>query len=192
MKRRIDPGKLQWITKPELYITNSDRILIETEPFSELIPAGSSAEAIELSLSPKGSFCFTIRTEYEYRRPFDQCGITVYAQNERIAVAGTEYRDREMQCLKCIVFHDGRGDQSGRDISSGIRKMYYRIWYRAGALRIQYSFTGSRYSDLREFWAGTEKKISIGIYACSPGDSWFDCTFCEMMLDEEDQKEGSL
>lgn len=186
MKRRIDPGKLEWITKPNLYIVNSDRILIETEPFSELIPAGSSAEAIELSLSPKGSFCFTIRTDYEYRSQFDQSGVTVYCGDERIAVSGTEYRNKEIQTLKCVVYHSGRGDQSGRDISSGIRRMYYRIWYRAGAVRIQYSFTGSRYTDLREFWAGTEKKISIGIYACSPGDSWFDCTFSEMTLIENE------
>jgi regulation of enolase protein 1 (concanavalin A-like superfamily) len=191
-KRHIDPRDLVWICRPQLYLLSSDKVVLETEPFTDLKPAGKSAEAIELSLAVKGSFCFTMRSDFRYRSQFDQCGMILYEGGKRRAVCGTESRDDAMTSLKCIVYHDAVGDSSKRDIGSNISTMYYRVWYRGGAVRIQYSFTGIRYSDLREFWIDPEKEktISIGIYACSPGDSWFDCTFSGMMLDEEETERG--
>ena len=189
-RKHIDPRDLAWICKPQLYLQNSDKVVLETEPFTDLKPAGRSAEAIELSLETNGSFCFTMRCDFQFRNAFDQCGMIVYEGERRKAICGTECRDAFTTCLKCIVYHDEKGDISKRDIGSLISVMYYRVWYRGGAVRIQYSFTGSRYSDLREFWIDpeSEKTISIGIYACSPANSWFDCTFSGMTLDEETER----
>jgi regulation of enolase protein 1 (concanavalin A-like superfamily) len=190
MIKRIDPRQLTWICAPKLYILSSDKIVIETEPFTDLRPNGKSAEAVELSLVPKGSFCFSARVDFDFHRPFDQCGLILYEEGKRKMIIGTEGHDDETVRLRCIVYHGGRGDHSSREIGTAVSKMYYRIWYRGGAVRIQYSFTGSRYSDLREFWIDpeSEKTISIGIYACSPANSWFDCTFSGMTLDEETER----
>ena len=188
--RHVDPRDLMWICKPQLYLQNTDKIVLETEPFTDLKPAGKSAEAIELSLEPNGSFCFSMKSEFSFRGPFDQCGMIIYEGDKRKAVCGTECRSAERMTLNSIVYHDEKGDISKREIGSAISCMYYRVWYRGGAVRIQYSFTGIRYSDLREFWIDPENKktISLGIYACSPGDSWFDCTFSGMTLEEETER----
>ena len=188
--KRIDPRQLEWICKPKLFVQSADKVVLETEPFTDLKPAGRSAEAVELSLDTHGSFCFVIRSDFEFSGLFDQCGIIIYVGNERKAVCGTEYRDLETSSLNCIVYHDEKGDISKREIGSRISTMFYRVWYRGGAVRIQYSFTGSRYSDLRVFWIDPEEKntVSLGIYACSPGNSWFDCTFSGMTLDEDTER----
>ncbi|MBR2812791.1 MAG: DUF1349 domain-containing protein [Solobacterium sp.] len=186
MTMRVSPRSLMWISKPALYIQNGDRLVLETEPYTDLSENSHSAEAIELNLSPQGNFNFTLKCEYAYRQQFDQCGLVIYSGKKRKAFFGTQYQDKETQELHCTVYYDGSGDRSKRPISASIQRMYYRIWYRAGAVRVQFSFNGGRFSDLREFRINPDDGvISIGIYACSPGNSYFDCTFSKMMLDEQ-------
>lgn len=189
MKKIIDPRKLEWIYRPRLFIVNEDKIILETEPFTDLKPARPGAEAIELSIPAKGSFCFSACVDFEFRNRYDQCGFILYKGKEHKALFGMEYYDEESSNLQCIVYHDEYGDKSGRDIGSAIHRMYYRIWYRGGALRMQYSFTGRKFQDFRKFWLEPgELDLSIGIYACSPENSSFDCTFRNMMLEENDQE----
>ncbi len=186
MIKRIDPRQLTWICAPKLYILSSDKIVIETEPFTDLRPNGKSAEAVELSLVPKGSFCFSARVDFDFHRPFDQCGLILYEEEKRKMIIGTEGHDDETVRLRCIVYHGGRGDHSSREIGTAVSKMYYRIWYRGGAVRVQYSFAGQRWSDFREFQLkDPDSSLKIGIYACSPGNSYFDCTFSAMTLEED-------
>ena len=187
MIRKIDPRKLNWISKPSLFLLNSEKITVETDPMSDLNPNGREAEAAELALSPAGSFCFTCRVDYRFQKTFDQCGMILYRNDRRKAVISTEYRNEEISKLSCIVYHNDKGDKSIRDIGSAMHVMYYRVWYRSGAVTIQYSFSGRRYNDLRKFWLTLDEDdtVAVGIYACSPGDSWFDCTFSEMILEEE-------
>lgn len=187
MLKRIDPRQLTWICRPELYILSSDKLLIETEPFTELKPMGGSAEAVEMSIMPTGSFHFTGRVDFEYHHTADQCGLILYEGDQRKMVIGTEYHSYEIMKLRCIVYHGGIGDHSSRDIGGAIRRMHYRIWYRGGAVRVQYSFSGKRWSDFREFQlTHPERKLKIGLYACSPGNSYFDCTFSGMTLEEDE------
>lgn len=183
----VNLEEMTWLCKPRLYLLDKDRIVIETEPFTDLRPAGMSAEAVELKLPARGSFCFRVKTQFVYRNVFDQCGLILYEGDRRKAIIFTQRRDDETTRLQCIVFHQERGDISVRDIGSAIDTMLYRIWYRSGAVRIQYSFNTEKFSDLREFWLDLEddKEPGIGIFACSPANSSFDCTFSEMVLEEE-------
>ncbi|MCR4950034.1 MAG: DUF1349 domain-containing protein [Solobacterium sp.] len=187
--RQIDLKNLKWICRPQRYAEIGGKLILETEPFTDLRPAGKSAEAIELSFSPEGSFCFTMRVDFDYQGVFDQCGMILYNGKERKALLGTECMDEELTRLQCTVFHGGKGDRSLRDIGSKIRTMYYRTWYRGGAVRMQYSFSGKRYSDFREFRIDPKETVSLGIFACSPGDSYFDCTFSGMSLQEEENRQ---
>ena len=178
---------MEWLCRPNLFILNSDRVVIETEPFTDIVPAGGSAEAIELSAAPKGSFCFEVRVDFVFHGLFDQCGISLYQGDSRRALCGTVFHNGETMRLQTIVYHEDGGDLAGLDIGSGIRWMYYRLWYRSGEVRFQYSYHGGRWTDFRKFRVDLEgEALRIGIYACSPGNSWFDCTFSKMTLDEEE------
>lgn len=190
MIRKIDPRKLKWISKPSLYLLNSERIMVETEPMTALHPRGREAEAAELSLAPSGSFCFTCRADFDFQHTFDQCGLILYRNEKRKAVISAECRNDEISRLSCIVYHNDRGDKSMRDIGSAVHSIYYRIWYRSEAVTVQYSFSGSRYTDLRKFWLhlNEDDNVAVGIYACSPADSWFDCSFSKMALEERTEE----
>lgn len=188
--RRIDADDLKWIKKPQRYLLTNEKVILETEPNTALSKKRPGAEAIELSLEPDGSFCFSVRVDFAFKGRFDQCGILLYQGEKRIAFCCTMHNNTAVDELECVVFHDRFGDRSSRDIGTAIQWMYYRVWYRSGNVTIQYSFNGKVYSDLRQFWIhDTGENISIGIYACSPSDSSFDCTFSEMILQEEGKEE---
>ncbi len=189
MSEQLNVKKLEWIHKPERYILNKDKVILETEPFTEVFGKKPGAEAIEMSMQPKGNFCFTVRTDFAFHDVLDQCGIMLYDGKKRVLVCGTKHHNDEVDALECIVFHDKYGDRSSREIGTAIKHLYYRIWYREGAIRVQYSFNGTSFIDARQFHLiAKNPMISIGIYACSPHDSSFDCTFSQMEMSEEEKR----
>lgn len=185
MEKVVDLTKLKWVHEPKRYIVKTNQIVVETEPYTAFDLLGGSIEAVELEMQPIGSFHFTIRTDFHYQNAFDQCGIVLYDANGRKAICGSEKRDGEVSKLVCRVNHIDGSDRSEREIGSAIQWMYYRIWFRGGIVRIQYSFNGKRFSDLREFSIGNND-LKIGIYACSPGNSYFDCIFSQAVLEDEE------
>ena len=184
MEKSIDLKELKWVHEQKRAVVDHKKIILETEPNTSLNLLGKSAEAVEMELCPRGNFHFSVRCDFLYKKAFDQCGIVLYDANGRKMVCGCEKRDGEVSKLVCRVYHSDGTDRSEREIGSAIQWMYYRVWVRGGIVRIQYSFNGKRYSDLREFAIGTNV-MKIGIYACSPGNSAFDCVFSEAILDEE-------
>lgn len=184
MEKTVDLKKLNWVHEPKRAIVNKNQIVMETEPHTSLNLLGGSAECVEMELSAQRNFRFQIRTDFQYKKALDQCGVVLYDAAGRKMICGCERRDGEVSKLVCRVYHVDGTDRSEREIGSGIQWMYYRIWVRGGIVRIQYSFNGKRYSDLREFAIGSDI-VKIGIYACSPGDSYFDCSFSEAVIDEE-------
>lgn len=180
---RIDTNNLIWIHKPQRYILSEDKVILETEPFTDFSGGHQSAEAIQLSLPPMSVFCFTVRVDFDFCGQFDQCGIVVYEGKERKMICDVKHHNEAVDELECIVFHDRYGDKSLREIGTAITWMYFRVSYRGGNMRAQYSFNGRVYTDLRHFHVSMNSRpLAIGIFACSPFDSSFDCTFSELSL----------
>lgn len=183
--KEIDAKQMEWVHKPERFIVSKNRVILETEPFTSLVKGKKGAEAIELSLQPGESFCFTVRVDFSFSGQFDQCGIVLYSGQKRLAFASVKHHNDEVEELECVVFHGKYGDKSSREIGTAIHWMYFRVWYRSGNVRIQHSFNGKVYADDRHFLnEDTEHSVLLGIYACSPEDSTFDCTFSEMTLED--------
>ena len=185
MTKEVKTDAFTWIHKPSLYIQDEEKFILETEPFTEFNPKDATYAPIELYFDVEAPFMFTMKVEYHYNTVFDQCGMVFYTDHERKAIVGTEYQDIEMQKLHCTVFHELDGDRSEKNISSSIETMYYRIWCRSNAVRIQHSFNGNRFFDLRKFKVPEDSVCSVGIYACSPTHSSFDSTFSKMILNGE-------
>lgn len=185
MLQEIDPSKLHWLRQPSMYMFDHNRLVLETEPYTSFHSLSfDSTNAFGMLLDPMTNFCFTARTDYLFRRPEDECGILLKRNNTNWSKAGIECRPENLD-LACTVYSDGYGDRSCRQIGSGIRWMYLRVLYWSGNVRFQYSFNGQRYSDMRWLrFAPGEEPVTAGIYACSGGDSYFDCTFSELQLRE--------
>ena len=182
MTNILSTDKLYWKHKPKLFVLTDERVVLETEPFSSLHGSGNK-DAIELIYPPQDSFMLHAKCEFVFNNTFDQCGLVIYEGKKRKAIVGVEAYDEEISKLQCVVYHDEVGDSSTRDIGQKISCIHYRVWARGGAIRVQYSFTGRRYSDLRSFRIG--KNVEIGLFACSPTNSIFDCTFSELECEEE-------
>lgn len=182
----VDIHKMQWINRPPLTMQNGGRLTVETEPFTFWRHLSDLGQGCEIQLAVKDNFIFTACSEFAYNTPFDQCGFLLYTGEELKAVFGTEKKDAEYLRLNVNVFYDQGGDRSCRDVGAALTRMYYRVLYRAGACKIQYSFAGEKYTDLREFHVDPSSGITaVGMYACSPKNSSFDCTFSEINLSED-------
>lgn len=192
---KIDFREMNWIHAPKLYICEEDRLTVETEPHTywKDTLSGGLGPIIQYPLS--GNFIFTVCTAFTYDEPFDQCGILLYNGDVQKAVICTEKEDDEYLRLCVNIFNEDGGDRSMRDIGAALGQIFYRILYRAGSCKIQYSFTGERYTDLREFHVNPKTGITdVCLYACSPNDSYCDCTFfaCNISKDQrmEEGKEN--
>lgn len=177
--------RLEWIRRPRLSVQTADKLIIETEPFSDLGKHGTCIEAV-MPVSSK-VFCLSVRCDFNYHDALDQCGLVLYEGQVRKAVAGMEYHDGELSELACNVYHPDGPDRCHRDLSSGIRWMYYRIWVRQDYVLMEYSFNGKRYSGMRKFRINRNHDFRVGIFACSPLDSSFDCIFSEMTVIENEE-----
>ncbi len=184
MEKKLNLKELKWIHEPKRSVLNENQLILETEPHTSLNLLGGSAEAVELGMETEENFHFSIRCDFRYKKALDQCGIVLYDTNGRKLICGCEKRDGEVSKIVVRVNHVDGTDRSEREIGSAIQWLYYRIWFRGGIVRVQYSFNGKRYSDLREFVVN-DKIEKIGIYACSPNDSYFDCIFSEAVLDKD-------
>ncbi len=183
MPKEVNFKKGKWIKKPKLFIQSDNSLIFETEPFTDIHDKGDRPCA-EIRYELSNNFMFSIKTDYHYHNVFDQCGLVLYRNDERIAIIGTQYYDSEITRIQAITYHDNLGDRSIRDIASNIHSLYYRLWHRDSIIRIQYSFNGKRYRDFREFPIKDDDKYMIGLYSCSPINSIFDCTFSEFVMEE--------
>jgi regulation of enolase protein 1 (concanavalin A-like superfamily) len=182
MQKLIDPRKMEWVHKPGLYLQNEEQIVIETEPYTDLFPHAGQGSAPLIVLPVPECFCFSVRIDQIFEAPFDESGLVLLKDRKPVVIAGLISRDSVIQHLRTAVYHDGGGDLAMREISSTIDRMYYRMFVRAGLCRIQYSFNGDRFTDLRQFCFRTSKQMEIGLFAGSPANSSFDCTFREITI----------
>ncbi|MBR4456758.1 MAG: DUF1349 domain-containing protein [Solobacterium sp.] len=183
MKNHVDPSTLHWFRRPNMFLLGEDHVVIETEAntsFHSL--AFDSTNAHGMVLDPMCNFGFTVRVDYRFSAPEDECGVLLKRHNNHWAKAGIECRTDELD-LACTLYSKGYGDRSCRQISDGIRWMYFRILYWNGNARFQYSFNGGKFSDMRWFHFGPgNEPVTAGIYACSGKDAYFDCTFSQFKV----------
>lgn len=183
MNTHVTFNELKWICQPKLFAIADHKLILETEPFTNLHKNGKCAEAL---MPVEGKvFCMSLRVDFSYKNPLDQCGLVLYEEDERKAAVGMEYHDGEISALVGTVYHNDGFDRNDRDLASGIRWMYYRIWVREDQVLMEYSFNGKKYSGFRRFSVNRNHRFQIGIYACSPMESSFDCIFSEMTVMKE-------
>ena len=185
MNERIDPSSLQWMRKPQMFMFRENGVILETEAHTSFHSLSFDAtNAYGMLLRPMQNFGFTVRVDYGFQGAEDECGILLKRNNLHWAKAGIECKPDALD-LACTVYSQGYGDRSCREIGNGIHWLYLRILFWNGNARFQYSFNGERYSDMRWLhFASGKEPVTAGFYACSPGNSFFDCEFSEMMLRE--------
>lgn len=181
---------LFWIHEPKEYKIDDDRVEIITEPRTDYWQRtyygfrNDNAPALLISTEEK-YFSFIVKTEFDSRHRFDQCGVILYQDSDNWIKASIEYENVAYQRLGSVVTNHGYSDWATTDIPAAQKMMYYRFSRRESDFCIENSLDGVRYRQMRiaHLFEGAGK-IQLGVYACSPEDSSFRARFTQIRFTE--------
>ena len=186
----FDINKLEWIRKPKKYNISENKITIVTDPKTDLWQRtyygfqNDNAPVLQIKSNEK-YFSFIVKTEFDSKRRFDQCGIVMYLNSQNWLKASIEYENSKYQRLGSVVTNNGYSDWATTDIDASIKSMWYRLSRRESDYCIGYSNDGINFKQMRicHMNEGTNE-IQFGIYACSPEESSFEAIFSNMKITE--------
>ncbi len=182
--------EFQWTREPADCTVSDDRVEIITKPHTDLWQRtyyhfrNDNAPVFQME-TEEPFFSFTVKTDFESKHRFDQCGIVMYLDSENWLKASIEYENEEFQHLGSVVTNLGYSDWATTVIGADVRAMWYRFSRRQDDYCVECSEDGVHFSQMRvcHMHKG-DGKIRFGIYACSPEDSSFKATFSCMALTE--------
>ena len=179
-----------WTREPESYTATEERVEIVTKPHTDLWQRtyyhfrNDNAPVFQMETEER-YFSFTVKTAFESKHRFDQCGVVMYLDSENWLKASIEYENEEFQHLGSVATNLGYSDWATTAIDASIKSMWYRFSRREDDYCIECSRDGVRFSQMRicHMHKGGGK-LRFGIYACSPEDSSFKATFTHMQMTE--------
>ena len=185
---KFDTSKLFWIRQPENYLITDNKIEIITSPNTDLWQRtyygfqNDNAPVLQTATAEK-YFSFVIKTEFDSKTRFDQCGIVIYLDSENWLKASVEYENNSFQRLGSVVTNHGYSDWATTDIPADIKSVWYRLSRRESDYLIEFSYNGIDFKQMRIcHLANGDQTINFGIYACSPEQSSFKATFTLMEI----------
>ena len=186
----FDTGLLSWTREPADYTIGTDRIEIVTRPHTDLWQRtyyhfrNDNAPVLQMS-TREAYFSFVVKTTFESKHRFDQCGVVMYLDSENWLKGSIEYENDRFQHLGSVATNHGYSDWATTAIDASIKSMWYRFSRRADDYCIECSQDGVHFSQMRvcHMWEGGGE-IRFGVYACSPEDSSFRAVFTDMDLTE--------
>ncbi|MGO4182717.1 DUF1349 domain-containing protein [Paenibacillus sp. MCAF9] len=186
---------LFWVHEPKEYTITDGEIVIKTEAGTDFWQRtyygfqNNNAPALLMKTNEK-YFSFLVKTEFDSKQRFDQCGVIIYQNSDNWIKASIEYENEEYQRLGSVVTNLGYSDWATTDIPATKKFMYYRLSRRESDYCIENSYDGIHYNQMRiaHLFEGADN-IQIGIYACSPEESSFNAVFTEMKFTECEWKE---
>ena len=181
---------LIWTRAPRRSEITDDKIVIYTDPNTDLWQRtyygfqNDNAPVLQLKTAEK-FFSFTVKTEFESKVLFDQCGVVMYLDSENWLKASIEYENERFQRLGSVVTNLGYSDWATTDIDAAVKTMWYRLSRRESDYCIECSADGAEFHQMRicHLWKGADEVV-FGVYACSPGQSSFKAVFTEMEVSE--------
>lgn len=183
-------NELIWVRKPKQTVITENSVEFITEPKTDLWQRtyygfqNDNAPILQTKTAEK-YFSFTVKTAFESKQRFDQCGVAMYLDSDNWLKASIEYENAQYQRLGSVVTNHGYSDWATTDISADIREMWYRLSRRKNDYCIECSTDGINFRQMRicHMWEGAGD-IVFGIYACSPEQSSFKAVFTNMEITE--------
>ena len=187
---KFDVSKLEWTRSPKEYEISDKKIEIVTLPHTDLWQEtyyhfkNDNAPVLQLTTDER-YFSFVVKTQFDSKHRFDQCGVVMYLDSENWLKASIEYENESFQHLRSVVTNNGYSDWATTEIDANIKSMWYRLSRREDDYCIECSSDGIIFKQMRicHLHKGNGT-ISFGIYACSPEDSSFKAIFTDMEISE--------
>ena len=186
----ININDFAWTREPGSFSVSEGRVEVVTKPHTDLWQRtyyhfrNDNAPVVQMETEEK-YFSFTVKTAFESKHRFDQCGVVMYLDSENWLKASIEYENEEFQHLGSVVTNLGYSDWATTAIDASVKSMWYRFSRREDDYCMECSLDGEHFSQMRichmHKGGGT---IRFGIYACSPEDSSFRATFTDFALSD--------
>lgn len=177
-----------WTRAPKVWSAAEDKITITTEPGTDLWQRtyygfrNDNAPVLQMRTGEQ-YFSFTVRTQFDTKHRYDQCGVAVYLDSENWLKASIEYENAQFQRLGSVVTNQGWSDWATTDIDVSVKSMWYRLSRRGPDFCVECAGDGEHFKQMRIchlLEGGGE--IAFGVYACSPENSSFTATFTDLHL----------
>ena len=187
---KFDTSRLSWTREPESCVITEDSIEIITRPHTDLWQRtyyhfrNDNAPVLQME-TDELYFSFVVKTSFESKHRFDQCGVVLYLDSENWLKGSIEFENERFQHLGSVVTNHGYSDWATTEIDASVKSMWYRLSRREDDYCIECSEDGVIFKQMRicHMHEGG-KTIRFGVYACSPEDSSFKATFTDMQLTE--------
>lgn len=186
----FDTKALVWTRQPERFSVTENKIEIWTQPHTDLWQRtyygfqNDNAPVLQMKTDER-YFSFTVKTAFESKRRFDQCGVALYLNSENWLKASIEYENEQYQRLGSVVTNHDYSDWATTDISADVKEMWYRLSRRKSDYCLECSEDGKNFRQMRicHLWEGAGE-ITFGLYACSPEESSFRAEFTHFEMGE--------
>ena len=105
----------KWTREPANYCITEDKIDIITKPYTDLWQRtyyhfrNDNAPVLQLE-TEETYFSFVVKTEFESKHRFDQCGVVMYLDSENWIKGSIEYENETFQHLGSVVTNHGYSD----------------------------------------------------------------------------------
>ena len=179
-----------WINRPKKFSVSEEKITVTTEEKTDFWQRthygfrNDNGPAF-LFRTDRENFSFVLKTTFNSKKIYDQCGIIIYQNSDNWFKASVEYENGIYQRLGSVVTNSGYSDWASTDIDGNINEMYYRLSRKGKDFCLENSSDGLNFKQMRIFHLfEAENEVNIGIYACSPSNSSFEAVFTEIGLYE--------
>lgn len=187
---KADTKKMFWIREPKEAVIEVNRVVITTEPGTDLWQRtyyhfrNDNAPVLQFE-TEEPYFSFLVKTEFDSKHRFDQCGVVMYLDSENWLKGSIEYENEAFQHLGSVVTNHGYSDWATTEIDASVKSMWYRLSRREQDFCIECSVDGEHFQQMRicHIWEAKER-VTFGIYACSPENSSFKAVFSNMEITE--------
>lgn len=187
----MDFNRFNWTRQPKNFSIERNRLEITTEPKTDLWQRtyykfrNDNAPLFQTETNEL-FFSFTVKTDFsKSSRRFDQCGIVLYLNDENWLKASVEYENEKFSHLGSVVTNEGFSDWATTEIDGKIKTVWYRLSRRESDYKIESSFDGVNFKQMRICHLNQgDKIINFGVYACSPEDSSFTARFSDLSLEK--------
>ena len=182
------PSQFQWLNEPREH-SLANGLCITTDPktdFWQRTHYGFRNDNGHCLLTDlEGDFSLTTCVQFHPRNQYDQCGLFLRLDEENWIKASAEYISPRVSELGSVVTNLGYSDWATTEISPEIQRIWYRISRRGNDFLLQNSYDGEKWLQMRiTHLHAAEDTLQAGIYACSPTNGRFRCTFEQIIIDE--------
>lgn len=187
MENQLKLSEFRWLNQPRKFSIENGRLIIISDPETDFWQRtyygfrNDNGHAFVKEVA--GDFTFSVKTEFDTKNQYDQCGIILYQDSENWSKASVEFENQNFARLGSVVTNIGYSDWATTDIPATVSSVWYRLSRRKQDFYIEYSYDGDNYMQMRIFHMHEPISIArVGVYACSPLNSSFMADFSEFNL----------